>query len=273
MTRRRALLAPALLALVVGLTGCASDEPAPAAATTAEAPPSPTAEEAESTTLTAETFMRTIVDAQTAAGSYDFTMSMKHALMGDLMSASGAVHTVEGRTESIALVMDMADTPQITIRKVGASNFVQFGEMTGGKFIEVDGADPAHPFGAEFTESLDDFDPTMDVAQFEAAVVSVTAVGDPTDLDGVEVQEYEVVIDPSKMPEQLAEIEEELPAGQELPETLSYTYLVTAEGLALKVSYDIIGISTELTMMNWGNATPITAPTPEEMTSEDPFQA
>jgi len=268
---RRALATPALVVLLGALTACGGGSSTDAATATPSATPSasPTVEATpEPTTLTAADFIRTIVDAQVAAGSYDFTMTMGSA--GESMSMSGSVH-LGGDTPALAMVIEAPDTPAMTVRSVGGMSYVNLGELTGGKFLAIDPADASNPFGAAFAEAMGEVDPTMGLEGQEAAIVSVTPTGEPIEVDGVEAQTYVVVIDPSKLPEELAEMQAQLPPGTEVPATLEYTYVVDADGRAREVSFDILGIQSRTTFTSWGTAAPVDAPTAEEITTEDPF--
>ena len=268
---RRVIAAPAAAVLLCALTACGGStsgsdaSPTASASATAEESPTP---EPESTTLTAENFIRTIVDAQVAAASYDFVMEMTS--QGQVAGMDGSVH-LGGDAPSLSLNMNMPEMPGMSIRSSGGMTYVSLGELTGGKFIEVDPDDTSNPLSAGFADAMKEVDPTMGLAGQEAAIVSVTPVGEPEVVDGVELQTYEVVVDPSKMPEEMAALEADLPPGTEVPATLSYAYQVGDDGLVRKVTFDIMGIQSTMSFTNWGSAAPVQAPTAEEISTENPF--
>ncbi|UZN03099.1 hypothetical protein [Cellulomonas sp. S1-8] len=273
LSRRHARLAPALVLLLGALTACAGGATADAGTSPVPLAPAPDAvlaspEVTGPATLTADDFIRTVVDAQVTAQSYDFTLSLGSG--DELMAMNGSMH-LGGGSPSFAMFVLMPDAPPMTIRSVAGMNYVSLGDVTGGKFLAVDPQDTSHPLTAVFADSMSQVDPTMGLGEQEAAVVSVTPDGGPVDLDGTQVQRYEVVVDPSKMPEKLAQLEAGLPPGMEVPETLTYTYVVDTEGRIQMVTFDVLGIRGRMGFSNWGSGTPVEAPTAEEITTEDPF--
>ena len=267
LTPRRLLAAPAaaLLALALAACGGSAPEAAPSASPSASPSPSP---EPEGLDLTAENFVATLTEALTAAGSYDFTMSM--SADGESLVANGSVQTQDG-AQAIAMVMDMPEIGQMEVRLTGGMAYVGLGEITGGKFLQIDPADTSHPLADAFTGMVDEIDPTQGLTGEAQAIVSVTPVGEPEQLDGVEVQAYDLVVDPSKSPEMFAELQSSLPEGVEAPATITYRYWIDADALVRKASFDVLETSGEMTFSNWGNGTPVTAPTADQISTEDPF--
>ncbi|MBO0923837.1 hypothetical protein J1G44_06450 [Cellulomonas sp. zg-ZUI199] len=264
LSRHRAVVVPSLVALLCALPACSSAPADVAASPSATAAATPTPEEAVGGTLTKDDFVRTITDAFTAVGSYDFTVVL--GTDGSLGEVSGSMHL--GEVPSYDMTMAMVGM-EMRMRAVDGTGYVSLGELTGGKFLAVDPSDASDPFAAAFADSVNQADPSMGLKEHEAAIVSVTAVGEPTDVDGVQVRTYEVLVDPRKMPERMADLESSLPPGQEIPETLAYTYLITADGLVREVSYEILGIEGRMTTSNWGAAAPVTAPGPDEITTQE----
>lgn len=263
LSRRRAVVVPSLVALLCALPACSSPTAEFADGPSASASASPTPE-AAGAALTEENLVSTIISSYQEAGSYDFTLVMgEDGALGDL---TGSMHL--GDVPSYDMTMTMMGI-EMRLRAVDGLGYVSLGELTGGKFIAVDPADPADPFAESFAGSMDQADPSMGLKEHEAAIVSVTPVGEPTTVDGVEVRTYEVLIDPRQMPERMAELESNLPAGQELPETLTYTYVIDTDGHVREVSYEILGIEGRMTTSNWGAAAPVVAPGPEEITTRE----
>lgn len=272
-SHRRALVTPALALLLAALAGCAggaagappraATEPAPAAVTPATAG----TEAAADGTLTAADFVRTLTDAQLAAQSYEMTLALRSG--PTFVSMNGAVHLTD--PPAFDLEMLATDLPPMTLRSVDGVGYVGLGELTEDKFVRVDPDDPDDPLAAPFAEYLRQADPTADLAQQEAGIVEVTAAGAPFELDGVEVRAYDVVVDPSRVPEKLAQIEAALPAGDEVPETITYRFVVDAEGLTRQMSFDVLGVRLDASFTSWGSAPPVEVPSADELTSRSPF--
>lgn len=271
LSRRHALMTPALVLLLGVLTACAGGATAdagaaPSAAAWEAVAPTPGSE--GPTMLTADDFVRTVMEAQAAQQSYDFTISWGSG--DDLVAMTGSAH-VGGATPAIAMTTLMQGLPPMTIRFVDGLGYVSLGELTGDKFAQVDPQDPSHPLGAALTDAMRQADPLMGLAEYEAAVLEVEPVGEPFEIDGTQAQAYQVVVDPSAMPEKLAELEAGLPPGTEMPATLTYEYVVDTDGLTRQVTFDVLGVRGRMAFTNWGHATPIERPRPDEITTEDPF--
>lgn len=264
LSRRRAVVVPSLVALLCALPACSSSPAEVAASPSASATASPTPEADSGPVLTKDDLVSTIIAAYQEAGSYDFTLVMgEDGALGDM---KGSMHL--GEVPSYDMTMTMMGI-EMRMRAVDGLGYVSLGELTGGKFLAVDPADASDPFAESFADSMDQADPSMGLKEHEAAIVSVTPVGEPTDVDGVQVRTYEVVVDPRQMPEQMAELESNLPEGTELPETLTYTYVLDADGHVREVSYEILGIEGVMTTSNWGAAAPVVAPGPDEITTRE----
>lgn len=267
---RPVLAVPAAVVLLWGLTACGGSSTK--AESTPEAKPSASAAETTEAPdeLTAEAFVQRITAAQAAVGNYDFTMVMTGQGEGESMDAKGSAH-LGGDAPALSMTMTM---PEMTMemRVVGGMTYMNLGELTGGKFLQIDPADASNPMAASVGEMMDQIgDPSQGLADQVAAIQSVTAKGEPEDLGGTQVQVYEVVIDPSKMGEQAAELKESLPAGAELPATITYTYWIGEDDLVRKVTFDVVGTSAEMAFSNYGTAAAVTAPAPEEIMTEDIF--
>lgn len=264
LSRRRAVVVPSLVALLCALPACGS---APAAVDPGRPVPvaaSPTPEVDAGPVLTKDDFVATIVAAVQEAGSYDVTFLMGED--GSLGDVRGTMHL--GDVPAYELTMTMVGM-EMRMRAVDGLGYVSLGALTDGKFLTVDPTDASDPFAESFADSMEQADPSMGLEENEAAIVSVTPVGDPTEVDGVQVRTYDVVVDPRKMPERMADLESSMPPGTEVPETLTYTYVVDTDGRVREVTYEILGITGVMTMSNWGTAAPVVAPGPDEITTRE----
>lgn len=268
---RRLLALPATVALAWVLAACGGASPAGEDAAPSESVSAPTTAEPETVELTAANLLETLTAAQENASSFDFTMSMSAA--GQVIEASGSA-AITGGTQEFAMTMAIPDMGEMEVRVVDGLVYMNMGEATGGKFLEIDPSDASNPLAASIGDITGDLDPTKGIAGQQAAIVSVTKKGEPAQLDGVEAQPYEVVIDPSKVTGPAADKFAEAEAlGVTLPETFVYTFWVGPDGLLYQVAFDLLGTQTEMTYSNWGDGTAITAPPADQITTEDPFAA
>jgi hypothetical protein len=268
---RRLLAVPAAVTLAWALAACGGGA-APAAEGSSPAPVETTSAAAapEAAEITTASFVETISSAQKSAGSYDFTMTMSAA--GQAINATGTAQVTD--TPQFAMSMEIPGAGVTDIRLVDGVMYMNMGDLTGGKFLQVDPADTSNPMAASIDEMTGDLDPTKSMAGQEAAIASVTKAGEPEQLDGVTAQPYQVVIDPSKLegPQRDA-LDQAAAAGVTLPATFEYTFWIGPDDLVRKMTFDLMGSQTEMTFSNWGAAAPVTAPTADQITTEDPFGA
>lgn len=276
---RRLLLCSPAVALVAVLAACGGSSPeaqpptsaAPVATSQAPAPsPTPTPEGVE---LTAENFASTIAAAQTglAATSARFTMVIGTA--GQTMNATGAMRAAADGSPEMQISMAVAEGTTIDMRLVGGQMYMSMGELTGGKFVQLDPSDPS--LGIDMPT---DVDPAQDAKDLEAAIQSVTKVGAPEVIGGVQAQAYDVVVDLSKVTgaskEQLDEAAAEVAStGVTLPTTMTYHYWVSADGLVRRIAYELLGTSSTMTFEGWGEPVDIQAPLADQITTLDDMAA
>lgn len=277
-TSRCLLAAPVTVVLLGALAACggsssgvSAGSSSPEAATVAEEPlvEEPQVEVVE---LTAENLVETIAAAQQEAATYDFALTSAGA--GYAMQASGSARLLGSGETELAMVLTGPQTGDMEIRLVGGLVYLSLGEVTQGKFLQIDPNDPSDPFAAVAGNLADQADPTKGMAKSQAAIIGVTKSGDPQQMDGVLAQPYEVVIDTTMLPpEARAAFAEAEAAGLTLPATITYVYWMGPDNLIRMLSFDLLGTSSEMTFTNWGSGAPISVPSADQVTTEAPFGA
>jgi hypothetical protein len=261
--RTRLAVLPAALVLVGSLAACGGGSPAaqpstPAPATSSSAP--------EVEALTAENIVARLDAAQHAVTSYDLTMTSTGVAA---MEATGSADLADGK-QNVSMVMSSPDMGEIEVRFVDGVIYLNMGPLTGGLFLKADPKDPTNELAAGFAGFEDDI-LGAEFKGMEDAITSVTATGEPEEIDGVQTQAYDVVIDTTKIAADVAEGLVTDGALDALPATLTYTYWVDADDVPRKIEYDIAGMTTTITMHNIGAGAPVVAPSADEITTEMPF--
>ncbi|MGY4644622.1 hypothetical protein [Cellulomonas sp. URHB0016] len=270
---RRLLAVPATVALVWALAACgggapAAEEAAPTGTAVATQDPEPAPEAA---TITAANIVETLSAAQQDAGSYDFAMTT--TAQGQSIASSGSAR-VTGDTQELSMTMTIPGAGETAMRLVGGMLYMNMGDVTGGKFVQIDPSDPSNPLAATVDQLTSGLDPNKGMAGQKEAIVSVTKKGAPEQLDGVAAQPYELVIDPSKIVgTERATLDQAAAAGIAVPETITYTYWIGPDDLLRKMTFDLVGGHTEMTFTGWGHGGEIVAPTADEIATENPFGA
>ncbi|GIG37271.1 hypothetical protein [Cellulomonas pakistanensis] len=260
VTRGIATLSLTVVA-VLGLSACSSDGEAkdrPAAEAGASAPAEEAAESSEFD-LTKDDFIQRVTDATQAAGT--LTMDMTQSGSGMSQTASGVVSYAEGAQE-MSMTLEVPEAGTVEMRMVDGVVYMTMGELTQGKFLEIDPNDPSNPMAGSVAELEGQFDPTQGLSP--EAVLQFEKAGEPEEVGGVLAQPYTVVVDSSAAAENLPE--ELAGAGASLPAELSYTYWIDADDLIRRVTSESLGISTDITFSGWGEPVEIVAPAPEEIT-------
>lgn len=266
MPRSRLVAAPVSLLLAASLAACGGGSPA------ADASAEPTRAQQESPTPTptvealgVQNVVARLTAAQSAVTSYDVVMSVTGATE---MELTGSVDLAAGR-RNVAMSMSDPDMGALEALFVDGVLYLKLGALTGGLYLQLDPNDPSDELAAGFA-GLDEAITESGFEGTEAAVVSVTPVGAPEMLDGVEVQVYDVVLDTAKFSAEAAGslLEEGMAA---LPPTVTYRYWVDADDVARKTVSELNGSVTTITVMNLGAGTPVAAPAPEQVTTDLPF--
>lgn len=249
-------------AAVLGLSACSSDggeKPAPGTEQAQSA--EEVAEEGSEFDLTAEDFVSRVTAASQAAGS--LTMDMSTTAAGVTTDATGVVRYA-GDTQEMAMSMDVPDAGAVEIRVVGGMVYMSMGELTGGKFLQIDPNDTSNPLAASFQGMMGQLDPTGAVAGLEGAIRSLEKAGEPEEKGGELAQPYTVVIDTAAA---AGALPEDVAAGASLPAELTYTYWVDADDLMRGMQADVPGGGTiDATFSGWGEEVEITAPTADQIT-------
>lgn len=263
--RRRTRLAalPVAVVLAGSLAACGGGAPSaepstPAPATSSSAP--------EVEALTVENIAARLDASQQAVTSYDLTLTASGAVA---MEATGSADLADGK-QNVSMVMSSPEMGDLEFRLVDGVVYLNMGPLTGGLFLKADPNDPANELASAFAGFEDEI-LGSELDGMEDAVTSVAPVGEPEQLDGVEVQGYEVVIDTTKIAAEVAEgllLEEALDA---LPATLTYTYWLDADDIPRKIQYEVAGSITTMTMSNVNAGTPVVAPPADQITTELPF--
>jgi hypothetical protein len=254
-------------AAVLGLTACSSDAGTKADKPAAEASsPAEEVSEAESDfDLTAEDFVARVTTASQAAGT--LTMQMTTTAAGTTTDATGVIRYVDGAGQEMTMVTTVPDVGDVEIRVVGGMVYMSMGELTGGKFIQVDPADTSNPLAASFQGMSGQLDPTGALSQMEGAVVSVEKAGEPEEVGGALAQPYTMVIDTAAAS---AAMSSELAGAASLPPQMSYTYWIDADDLMRRMSAELPSGSIDATFTGWGEPVDIVAPSADQIT-EMPF--
>ncbi len=268
MRTSRLLALPVGVVLVAGLAACgggsATAGSTPTTDTSASATPTPTPTPTVDG-LTVENAFARLSAAESVATSYDVTLSMTGP---ETMEMTGSADLADGK-QNVAMILPDPDLGAIEVRFVDGVLYLGMGDLTGGKFLQLDPNDASNPLAAGFAGFADSIGGS-ELAGMEQAFTSVTPVGEPEQLDGVEVQAYEIVVDTAKIS---PEAGQELLAGglAQLPPTITYTYWVDAQDVPRKVVYELMGTTTTMLMRNVGAGAPVVAPTPDQITTEMPF--
>ncbi|ACZ20418.1 hypothetical protein Sked_04540 [Sanguibacter keddieii DSM 10542] len=215
--------------------------------------------------LTTENFAERLTAATLEAGSYSLDMTTEAA--GTEATISANVELTDSTT-NMAMTMDQAGM-EMEIRIVDAIFYLNLGDLSGGKFVKVDPADETNPLAGQFDGIEEQLDPTASLEGFEGAFTKVEKVGEPVDVDGVQAQQYTVVIDTTKVTGELQEQAEA--AGSALPPELTYEYWVDDQDRMVRTTSEVAGATVDMTFSGWGEDFGIVAPSEDEISTEPLF--
>jgi len=278
-SRGRAVLAAAALVLAGTVTACGGDD-------SGDAQDEPTASDSPATDgddteepsdgddqpadggadLTEDNFAATLVSAQSEADTVHLTGTFGSGQQA--LAMDGDMQT--GDPDDLAMDVQL-DIPQLGpgVRMIllDQTVYMNLGQPTGDKYAEIDLSDPSDPLGQQFGPLLDTADPGRSIAALDEGLQTLDKVG-AEELDGVATTQYRAVVDTEKA---LAAsgVSENMPpeAAAQLPKTLTYDVWVgDDDGLIRKMSFDLLGQTSELTFSEWGEDVQIEAPPASEIT-------
>lgn len=215
--------------------------------------------------LTTENFAERLTAATLEAGSYSLDMTTEAA--GTEATISANVELTDSTT-NMAMTMDQAGMA-MEIRIVDAIFYLNLGDLSGGKFVKVDPADETNPLAGQFDGIEEQLDPTASLEGFEGAFTKVEKVGEPVDVEGVQAQQYTVVIDTTKVTGELQEQAEA--AGTALPPELTYEYWIDDQDRMVRTTSEVAGATVDMTFSGWGEDFGIAAPSDDEISTEPLF--
>ena len=217
--------------------------------------------------LDAETFFTTLIEEQGKAGSAHTAMTIGFG--GQSIKADG--DTKFGKTvadTAMSMDMDMGSAGPGTMKMVMADGvlYMNFGQVTKGKYAKLDLKDESNPFGKQFSQLADQMDPSKQLEQFKTAVTSFEKSGEPKQLDGVKAQPYKIELDTSKI-----DALSELPGGAaaNVPKTITYVMYLGSDNLLRRMTADVGGSKTQVDFSKWGEPVDIKAPPASEVSDED----
>ena len=279
-SRGRAVLAAAALVLAGTVTACggddsdgaqdeatASDSASPDDSDDTDAPSDDGDDQAADggADLTEANFATTLVSAQSEADTVHLTGTFGSGQQA--LAMDGDMQT--GDPDDLAMDVQL-EVPQLGsgVRMIllDQTVYMNLGQPTGNKYAEIDLSDPSDPLGQQFGPLLDTADPGRSIAALDEGMQTLDKVGG-AQLDGVATTQYRAVVDTEKA---LAAsgVSENMPpqAAAQLPKTLTYDVWVgDDDGLIRKMSFDLLGQSSELTFSDWGEDVEIEAPPASEI--------
>lgn len=226
---RRWLATAALPLALTSFVACGSDEPttaadssSPSAGAESPADESATSEDAPALEpgqdVDPAEFMERFQDGFESIETAHVSSELGMGDVRGTMNGEGDVdYTTDPPTVAMTMTNDMSGAMEV--RVVDGSLYVNMAQMTKGKFIEIDLADPNNPFGPAFTAQLD---PKTALEGLEDGMKSVTFVG-AEEVEGETTQHFQMSVDTALMLERM---------GQELPEG-------SASGLPDEIGYDV----------------------------------
>jgi hypothetical protein len=254
MTLRRAAIALSSAALIV-IAGCGSATDTADSGLPGE-PGALTLANLASTTSQAQLDAHTVhLDADLGIQGQSMTMS------GDMEVGNSAQDT------SFAFDMDAGLLGNLSMVFVDETIYLNAGEATHGKYVEIDLRDKSNPLGNLYSQLAGQTDPASITRAFKGAIEDFETVGSE-EIDGTTTTHYRVTVNARKALEKT--LGEDMPSSVEgslggLPETITYDIWVDADNLPRRMAFDMMGISMDMDFSQWGEPVDIEAPPPSEI--------
>lgn len=261
------LLATAVLALSSACAGSGSNAGVGASGDAKQAGASATADRSASDApLTRENFVERLSSAQLDAGSAHIETTTSGSGMDVTMT--GDVVIAERLEDSASRISMNTAGMAMELRLVGGSLYLKMGQMTGGKFLEVDLDDPEDAFAKNFGNLTEQLDPAEQLELFDKALADFENQGDGGTIDGVETTKLRLVLDTRAVLDGRADAQK---LGSKVPEKMEYVLYVGEDDLMRRMTADIAGTATTTDWSRWGDEVDVEAPKKSEIADIPPF--
>ena len=205
--------------------------------------------------LSKDEILTVTTQAAVKAGSAHMTMKATQAgkqltdMQGDVSYAGGS---------SVQAVTTAPDGSKTETRFVGGILYTQIPGMTpAGKFIAIDPKDESSPLAKTFAGLTEQMDPLASIKTLQSAVTSAERVGGGT-VQGESVDHYKVVVDTAQMLAKMGAAGQQ--AQAQMPKTFTYDFWLDSDNLIRKMSFDLMGTSTDVELSDWGKPVEIKRP-------------
>jgi hypothetical protein len=248
-TTRRLAVAAIVLPAVLAVTACgSSDTPAPATTQSASSTSSQTSTvAAPKGHADKAAFLAALKAASADTTSAHVEMVLK--TQGQTIAMTGDTR-VDAKNPAMKMSMDMG-TGKLEMILVDKVMYLQgMPGMKAGTWAKLD---VTGEMGKQLEKSLEQADPTKMYETYERAVTDVKYVGEET-VDGQVLQQYEVTMDTKELGDAVAD------AGTTLPDTVEYTMWLDDKDHVRQVKYSLAGVEAEMKMSKYGEPVDIKAP-------------
>jgi LppX_LprAFG lipoprotein len=264
MTFRRAAIAMSSTALIV-IAGCGSASDTGDSASDTDLP-------GDAGALTLANFASTTSQAQEDAHTVHLDADV--GIQGQTMTMSGDIEVGASIPDtSFAFDLDADDLGDMSMVLVDEVLYLNGGEATDDKFIELDLRDRSNPIGDLYSQLAGQTDPASITRGFQGAIEDFETVGSE-EIDGTATTHYRITVDARKALENA--LGDAMPPNLEsslgsLPETMTYDVWVDEDNLPRQMQFDMMGTRMDLDFSKWGEPVDIEAPSPSEISDQDPM--
>lgn len=255
---RRIAAAAIVLPAVLGVAACGkNDSPAPAsgqAQGTAGTSAAPTTTSEAAAAGQPYQDKDAFIAAMKAAGKSTTTahVTMNMAAAGQKIAMTGDTKVTAGNP-TMKMTMDMGPSMKLDMLLVDKKIYLKgFPGLPAGKWAVLDSSSAA---GKQLAQSLDQADPTKMYDQIGTGLKDVKYLGEDT-VDGDKTYKYDITIDTKA-------VQAKLPTAQQttkVPATIDETVWVDEQNHPRRVTFDLSGVTADMTMSKYGEPVDVTAP-------------
>ncbi|UJP40437.1 hypothetical protein [Cellulomonas palmilytica] len=274
----RSLAAATSVALALTLAACgtssagsaATADPTGAATTAAEPTTSPAADDAGAPPSYTSAELVSVLAAIQPARSMRATSTTSASGM-TVTSESAVVN--DGDTIAVESVSEQGGETISTVFVDGVF-YMSLGEMTQGKFVEIDPTDTTNPLAA-YMPDIDSLAKQGSIPLSEEMLISSEDLG-VEEVQGVTTRHYRLVLDTTAYMSvmQDASAPELAEVYEQMPKTLEAEYWFDEDYLAVQSTVEVMGTSTTVVLRDWNDpGVTVTAPAADEVISWSEFEA
>lgn len=209
--------------------------------------------------LTKDNFVATVTDALVEGGSSKVVTKSEG---GAGLNGKGVQFIGESSKDSATQMSFETAGQTMEMRVVDEMAYLNFGQMSQNKFVEIDLNDSEDPTAQQMAGLAENVDLRSQIELMDGAIISVTQKGESEEIDGVDAQPYVVKVDGAKMAKAQGG------STQGVPKSATFTFYVGDDQIVRRLVSESSAGSMTSDYTAWGDEVDVKKPAAGDITDK-----